>query len=81
MRVIYSAVTILMRPQAALRTHPDKNPDNPDATAEFQRVGEAYHLLNKHLGESGFDYDEEEEDFYDEEDEFYHHHMPPEFFL
>ncbi|KAF9469189.1 DnaJ domain-containing protein [Collybia nuda] len=35
--------------QKALSTHPDKNPDDPDATAEFQRVSEAYRTLSKHL--------------------------------
>lgn len=38
--------------KVALRTHPDKNPNNPDATEEFQRVSAAYCLLVKHLDNS-----------------------------
>ena len=58
--------------QLALRTHPDKNPDNPEATAEFQRIGEAYTLIAKHLtgqhrGEYG-DYSDDEYDDYDFEE-------------
>ncbi|KAK0205709.1 hypothetical protein IW262DRAFT_648600 [Armillaria fumosa] len=34
----------------ALRTHPDKDLANPDATREFQRVSDAYNTLNQHLG-------------------------------
>ncbi|KIM87213.1 hypothetical protein PILCRDRAFT_86249 [Piloderma croceum F 1598] len=36
----------------ALSTHPDKNPGNADATAQFQKVSEAYNILVKHLDKS-----------------------------
>ncbi|KIJ41214.1 hypothetical protein M422DRAFT_209334 [Sphaerobolus stellatus SS14] len=35
--------------QLALKTHPDKNPDDPNATVEFQRIGNAYRTITKHL--------------------------------
>lgn len=35
-----------------MSTHPDKNPDNADATAQFQKVSEAYNILVKHLDRS-----------------------------
>ncbi len=43
----------------ALRTHPDKNPnDQADATREFQRVAAAYDTLVQYLDNNHDDYDD-----------------------
>jgi curved DNA-binding protein CbpA len=39
--------------QHALRTHPDKNPGNEDATAQFQRVAEAFKIIENHIKRPG----------------------------
>ncbi len=39
----------------ALELHPDRNPDDPDATKNFQRLNEAYNELSRYLrGEKSF---------------------------
>lgn len=52
--------------QIALRTHPDKNPDNLSATAEFQHVSEAYRVLLKYLDRPA----EDEYGDYDDDDDY-----------
>merc|ERR1712004_54777 len=46
----------------ALKTHPDKNPDDPQATEKFQQLNESYMFLTK-------DEDEDEEEWFDNNDE------------
>ncbi|THH26471.1 hypothetical protein EUX98_g7720 [Antrodiella citrinella] len=69
--------------QLALKTHPDKNPDNEDATAQFQRIGDAYNVLQKHFdrgsrpsggerggsGPFGFSFYSEDGEYYDDDDD------------
>lgn len=70
----------------ALKTHPDKNPENANATAQFQQLSEAYNVLLKHLDRSspptrnqypGFgsesDYDDDDDDYYfgSDDDDYY----------
>jgi len=63
--------------QLALTTHPDKNPDNEEATQQFQQISEAYHILATYLDKSAhrheyadpFDSYDEEEDYDDDYDD------------
>lgn len=40
-------------PQLALAAHPGKNPDNEEATRQFQRISEGYPALASYLNDSG----------------------------
>ncbi|PPQ89165.1 hypothetical protein CVT25_006536 [Psilocybe cyanescens] len=62
--------------QMSLRTHPDKNPDNPEATAEFQRVGEAYRVLVEHLDGSSDTSIPRGGPFFNFNPFHHHHHHP-----
>ena len=63
--------------QLALTTHPDKNPDNEEATREFQQISEAYHVLATHLDKSShrdeyadpFDAYDDDDDWDDDDDD------------
>ena len=39
----------------ALKCHPDKNPDNPEAAAEFQKIGAAYQVLGEPRSRKTYD--------------------------
>ena len=39
----------------ALKCHPDKNPDNPEAAAEFQKIGAAYQVLGEPASRKKYD--------------------------
>lgn len=70
-------------PQLALRTHPDKNQGNAEATAQFQRLSEAYTVLQSHhTRPAPRDYcpcgyahesDDEYDGYFDDNDEFYYY--------
>lgn len=55
--------------QLALRLHPDKNQGNEAATAQFQRLGEAYSIIQRHIETGGHSYTDD--DYGDHDDYFY----------
>ncbi|KAI6045709.1 DnaJ-domain-containing protein [Pisolithus marmoratus] len=48
--------------QLALRLHPDKNQGNEAATAQFQRLGEAYSVIQRHIETGGHSYTDDDDD-------------------
>jgi curved DNA-binding protein CbpA len=74
--IFYEASSIELF-QLALKTHPDKNPDNAEANEQFQAIGEAYSVLSKKLDPaqqstrshrspfSGYSDDDDDDHYYD----------------
>ena len=64
--------------QKALQYHPDKNPGDPEAEANFKRVGHAYSELTDPQpkqeagGGGGYYYDDDDDDYEDDDDYYYY---------
>lgn len=75
--------------QLALRTHPDKNQGNAEATAQFQQISEAYTVLQKHHTPSeplpycpcGFAHDDDfdYDDYFDDDDDDGYFYYDPDY--
>lgn len=50
--------------QLALRLHPDKNQGDETATTQFQRLGEAYGVIQRHIETGGRSYTDDDDDDY-----------------
>jgi DnaJ-class molecular chaperone len=46
----------------ALKNHPDKNANNPNATEKFQKINDAYEFLTREISISSIDSEQEEEE-------------------